>query len=161
MRETDLAGDTSGLGVLAPDHAVKIRAVRVSTSRTLALVLAVVLLNSFGNVLLAWGMRHLSSAVSVNPLGYIRAMLNPFVASGIVLLIVWVLTRMALLSWADLSYVLPLTGLGYVLTAFLGKCILGETVTATRWAGTFLIFAGTAMVGTTGHYTNANCEVSG
>lgn len=139
---------------------MEIPSVQVSRLRTLALVLAVVLLNSFGNVLLAWGMRHLPDAVSVNPLGYIRAMLNPFVASGIVLLIVWVLTRMALLSWADLSFVLPLTGLGYVLTAILGKYILSETVTATRWAGTLLIFAGTAMVGTTGHHTNTSCEDS-
>lgn len=131
---------------------------QASKFRTLGLVLAVVLLNSLGNVLLAWGMRHLPEAVSVNPLGYLRAMLNPFVASGIVLLILWLLTRMALLSWADLSFVLPLTGLGYILTALLGKYFLSESVSAGRWAGTLLIFVGTAMVGTTRHQTDLGGE---
>ena len=38
-----------------------------------------------------------------------------FVAGGIGLLILWLLTRMALISWADLSFVLPVTSIGYVL----------------------------------------------
>jgi len=40
-------------------------------------------------------------------LGYVAAMLNPYVALGMTLLIVWLLTRMALTEWADLSFVLP------------------------------------------------------
>jgi drug/metabolite transporter (DMT)-like permease len=152
------AGDTSVLGMLAEEQAIPISPGQASKFRTLGLVMMVVFLNSVGNVLLAWGMRHLAEAVSVNPLGYLRAMLNPFVAAGIVLLILWLLTRMALLSWADLSFVLPLTGLGYILTAALGKYVLSETVTAGHWIGTLLIFAGTAMVGTTRHQTGLGCE---
>lgn len=161
LRETDLAvGDTSALGVLAePAASLRMRAAHRSKLRTLALVLAVVFLNAIGNVFLAWGMRHFDTQVSVNPLDYIRAMLNPFVACGIVLLILWLLTRMALLSWADLSFVLPLTGLGYILTPLCGKYILGENVPAGHWLGTLLIFAGTAMVGATRHYTNPACEL--
>jgi uncharacterized membrane protein len=146
--------------MLAGGRGIGMEPVQASKLRTLGLVLMVMCLNSCGNVLLAWGMRHLPEAVSVNPLGYIRAMLNPFVASGIVLLIFWLLTRMALLSWADLSFVLPLTGLGYILTTVLGKYVLSETVTAERWMGTLLIFVGTAMVGTTQHHTGADCEAS-
>jgi len=66
---------------------------------------------------------------------------------GISLLILWLLSRMALLSWADLSYVLPVTSLGYVASALLGRFLLNETVTPTRWAGTLLIVAGTILVG--------------
>ena len=40
---------------------------------------------------------------------YIKAIFNPWVLVGIALLILWTLSRMALLSWADLSYVLPVT----------------------------------------------------
>lgn len=159
MRETDLsAGDTTALDMLAEGPGLAICQAQVSKLKTLGLVLAVILLNSFGNVLLAWGMRHIPEAVAGNPLGYLRAMLNPFVASGILLLILWLLTRMALLSWADLSFVLPLTGLGYLLTALLGKYILGEAVSPSRWIGTLLIFVGTAMVGSTQHHTNTDCE---
>ncbi len=106
-------------------------------------------LNAFGNLSLAWGMRHIGSQVGLNPLDYLRAMANPFVALGIVLLIVWLLTRMALLSWADLSFVVPMTSVGYVLSALLGVWFLAEIVTPIHWTGTLLIFAGTLLVGST------------
>ncbi len=127
---------------------------RSSKTRTLLLVLSVVAFNALGNLSLAWGMKHVSESVGLNPLAYLHAMLNPAVAGGICLLILWLLTRMALLSWADLSFVLPLTSLGYVLAAVLGKVFLNETVTAEHWAGTILIFAGTFLVGSTESKTN-------
>ncbi len=94
-------------------------------------------------------MRHISEEVGWDPLSYLRAMLNPYVATGIVLLTVWLLARMTLLSWADLSFVLPLTSLGYILAAVFGRLFLNETITSIHWAGTLLIFFGTAMVGAT------------
>jgi drug/metabolite transporter (DMT)-like permease len=54
---------------------------------------------------------------------------------------------MALLSWADLSYVLPVTALGYVANALLGRYFLSEQISPQRWAGTLLIVAGTTLVG--------------
>ena len=110
--------------------------------------------NALGNLSLAWGMKHVAENVGINPLHYLRAMLHPAVAGGIVLLILWLLTRMALLSWADLSFVLPLTSLGYVLAAVLGKLFLNEVVTPGHWLGTILIFAGTLLVGSTQSKTN-------
>jgi len=56
------------------------------------------------------------------------------------------MSRMALLSWADLSYVLPVTSIGYVVVALLGKVMLNEQITARRWAGIALIMAGVALV---------------
>lgn len=101
-------------------------------------------------------MRHLGATVSIDPLDYIRAMLNPFVALGIALLILWLLTRMALLSWADLTFAMPLTGVGYLLTVALGKIFLKEVITGVHWAGTLLIVVGTALVGSTEHRTCAS-----
>jgi uncharacterized membrane protein len=98
---------------------------------------------------LAWGMKHAAVRVGLAPSGYLRDMLNPFVAAGIALLILWLLTRMALLSWADLSFVLPVTAFGYFLAAVLGKVFLQEEVTASKWLGTCLIFVGIALVGST------------
>lgn len=125
----------------------------VSKLKTFALVIAVTLLNCFGNLSLAWGMKHAVVRVGLDPTGYLRAMLNPFVALGIGLLILWLLTRMALLSWADLSFVLPVTAVGYFLSALAGHFFLQETITSAQWLGTLLIFAGTALVGTTGQQT--------
>ena len=47
---------------------------------------------------------------------------------GVLLMILWMLSRMALLSWADLSYVLPVTAIGYVLVALVGKALLDEQI---------------------------------
>lgn len=115
----------------------------------MALVLAVILFNSLGNLSLAWGMKHATETVGLNPMAYLRVMLNPAVTAGILLLIFWLLTRMTLLSWADLSFVLPLTSLGYVLAAVFGKLFLNEVIAPEHWVGIGLIFVGTAFVGTT------------
>ena len=108
-----------------------------------------ILLNAIGNLSLTWGLRHVNEMLGANPLRYLSAMLQPFVAAGIALLILWLLTRMALMSWADLSFVQPVTAIGYVLNAVLGHVFLQEKITPQHWAGTFLIFAGAVLVGTT------------
>ncbi len=113
------------------------------------LVTAVTAFNAFGNLSLAWGMKHFAFKVGLDPAVYLRAMLNPFVALGITLLILWLLTRMALLSWADLSFVVPVTGIGYFLAALLGKVFLNEAIGPAQWLGTLLVVSGTVMVGTT------------
>ena len=74
------------------------------------------------------------------------ALFQPWVVAGIALLILWQMSRMALLSWADLSYVLPVTSIGYVAVALLGKVMLNEQITARRWTGITLIAAGVALV---------------
>jgi uncharacterized membrane protein len=129
-----------------------------SKARTLWLALFVILLNASGNLSLTLGMRSIPDTMSANPADYIRAMFHARVALGIVLLILWLLTRMALFSWADLSFVVPVTAVGYILAAVLGHFYLGETVTLTNWIGTLLIFFGTAFVGTTRPKTT-ECEL--
>ena len=81
-----------------------------------------------------------------SPLDYITALFRPWLALGVLLLIAWMLLRMALLSWADLSYVLPVTAVGYVLVAVVGKFLLNEQITMKRWSGIGLIVAGVALV---------------
>ena len=107
---------------------------------------------------MAWGMKQVPEQMSMNPALYLHAMLNPFVAMGVVALILALLTRMALLSLADLSFVLPVTAVGYVIAVFLGKVFLHETVTRQRWLGTLLIFAGAALVGSTSRNTTPAAE---
>lgn len=104
-------------------------------------------LRAFGNLSLAWGTKHFDEALSLNPMGYGRAMFQPFVALGIIMLIAALLARLALLSLADLSFVLPTTAIGYVLSALFGKVFLREEVNAVRWAGVALVLAGALLVG--------------
>lgn len=117
--------------------------------KTRVLTLIVVLANVLGNFSMSWGLKHRGYALGASALDYLVVLFNPWVAAGACLLIVWLLSRMALLSWADLSFVLPVTSIGYVLTAVVGWAVLGEHINAGRWAGTLLIMGGTALVGST------------
>jgi uncharacterized membrane protein len=56
------------------------------------------------------------------------------------MLILSLLTRIALFSLADLSFVLPVTAVGYVLATLFGKLFLHEAVTPQQWAGSVLSF---------------------
>jgi len=117
--------------------------------RTYSLLAAFVVLRAFENLSLALGTKHFSEALALNPLSYLRAMLSPFVATGVAMLILAMLLRMAVLGLADLSFVLPLTAIGYVFAALLGRFILHEQVSPQRWLGTALIFIGVAVVSAT------------
>src|SRR6476619_3232457 len=76
----------------------------------------------------------------------IFAVLHPWVALGILFLLGFFAAYMTALSWADLTYVLPATSLGYVLLALIAKFLLHERVTTTRWLGIALISAGVGFV---------------
>jgi uncharacterized membrane protein len=117
--------------------------------KTRIFLVIVVLANVLGNAFLGVGMRRFGQLLSASPADYIRALFEPYVALGVFLLIVWMLSNMALLSWADLSYVLPVTAIGYVLAALAGMLFLNEQISGARWAGIALITAGVALVGRT------------
>ncbi len=108
----------------------------------------VVATNVLGNFALSWGMKH-GAAFDGSPLSFVLVVFNPWVLVGIALLAGWVLSRMALLSWADLSYVIPVTSVGFVLNAIMGALFLQETISPLRWLGTFCIVGGTVLVGLT------------
>ncbi len=125
------------------------------------LLVLVILLKPFSNLALAWGMRHFPEALSVHPLSYLRAMVDPLVATGIGLQILWLLLRMSLFSVADLSFVLPVTAIGYVITTLLGRLVLHEHVSWERWLGTVLISLGTVFVVSTPENTTRARSVTG
>jgi drug/metabolite transporter (DMT)-like permease len=111
------------------------------------LVLAGVALSaSIGDSLLSRGMKQVGS-ISLNHLhDLILAVLNPSVALGILLLLGFFASYMTALSWADLTFVLPATSLGYVLLTLIARFYLHETVTTSRWIGILLISAGVGFV---------------
>ena len=113
------------------------------------LAIAAVLFNVAGNYCLSVGMKETGKLVSVSPLDYLRVLINPWVAIGVGLLFGWLISQLSLLSWADLSWVLPITSLGYALPAVLGAVLLHERVQPSRWAGISLIVAGVGVVSRT------------
>jgi drug/metabolite transporter (DMT)-like permease len=99
-----------------------------------------------GDSMLSHGMKQTGN-ISLNHLqGVIYAVLNPWVAIGILLLLAFFATYTAALSWADLTYVLPATSFGYVLLALVARFVLHEHVSPLRWLGIVLITGGVGFV---------------
>jgi drug/metabolite transporter (DMT)-like permease len=118
------------------------------TLRKYLVLAGITLFSTAGDSLLARGMKDLGNVnVSLHNLsGLLLAVLNPWVAAGILLLLAFFSCYMSALSWADLTYVLPATSLAYVLVALVGHFRLNEEISPTRWLGIALIAAGVGFV---------------
>jgi uncharacterized membrane protein len=78
-----------------------------------------------------------------------RALANPWLVTGVALQAFFFFTYLTLLSRADVSQILPMTALDYIVVALLAQAFLAEPVTGTRWAGIVLIVLGVALVSRT------------
>ena len=99
-----------------------------------------------GDSLLSRGMREVGNISFHHLPSIIVAILNPWVALGIIFLLGFFASYMTALSWADLTYVLPATSLGCVLLALIARFVLHEQISVTRWLGIVLISAGVGFV---------------
>jgi drug/metabolite transporter (DMT)-like permease len=109
-------------------------------------LLAVMLFGSTGDALLKHGMDNFGRVDPHNLLHVVAALANPWVLLGIVCLVAFFASYLTALSWADLSYVLPATALGYVVVTLIGRYLLHENVSPLRWLGVLLISCGVGWV---------------
>jgi drug/metabolite transporter (DMT)-like permease len=115
-------------------------------SRKYLVLAGVTVFAAAGDAMLSHGMKQAGN-ISVHHLqSVILAIVNPWVAIGIFLLLAFFATYMTALSWADLTYVLPATSLGYVLLAFVARFLLHEHVSALRWMGIAFITGGVGFI---------------
>jgi drug/metabolite transporter (DMT)-like permease len=120
-----------------------------------ALVLALMILaGAAGDVLVSKGMKQVGEISSANPAELIRvlgrAIRNPYVVGGVLGLAVYFFSFTTVLSWADVSLVVPISALSFLLTTFIAQRSLGEHVTPQRWCGTVLIVIGVMLVARSG-----------
>lgn len=120
---------------------------RAALLKTRGLIVAVIIGNVAGNALLSRGLHQRNPDLPASFMHYVQAVANPWVIGGVVLLSVWMLANLSLLSRADLSYALPVTGsVSYILIALVGHFFLGEPVPVAHWAGILVITIGVVLV---------------
>ena len=130
----------------APGSEQVMTAQSAKTNNTIVLTVLVIITNVVGNVSLSHGMHQVGQIVSASLLAYFRAAGNVWVITGVCVLCFSMIAYLALLSRADLSFVLPVTASGYVFIALAGHFLLHERVSWVRWAGIVIITLGTALV---------------
>jgi len=121
--------------------------------KTMVIVLIAAALGGTGHVFLSKGMRpvgDLTEASSDRLGGMVtRAISNPWLIFGVMLQAGFFFIYLTLLTRADVSLVLPLTAIDYIVVAVLAQYLLGEIVTPIRWAGMGLIVAGVGLLSKT------------
>src|ERR1700730_3162315 len=120
--------------------------------KTLVMVFVMMVCATTGDSLLKHGMTQIGP-VSLNHAGLLQAfrlaMTNGTIWFAILFLVGFMLSNMTVLSWADYSYVMPASAIGYAAVTFVGMVVLGETVSLRRWGGVALICIGVFLVGQT------------
>jgi len=118
--------------------------------RTFLLLAIVVLSGTGGDIAMTYAMKSNGEVKNFSP----RALLGVFwrVARsgwawlGFGLMILAFVSLLALLSWAQVSFVVPATAANYIVGGVGAKFLLKEKVSRGRWAGMLLVAAGVAMV---------------
>src|SRR5262249_49939980 len=117
--------------------------------KTFLLLCSLVVGSSLGEILSAKGMRKVGS-VSFRPKALIgsmgRMIRSPYLFAGVVCLAVAFFSFISLLSYADLSFVVPLTAVSYITNTVGARFFLNERISKERWIGTLLVTVGVVVV---------------
>ena len=109
--------------------------------------------SSLGEILSAKGMQQIGD-ISLRPRALFGAVLrmvrNPYLIGGVACLAVSFFSFISLLSYADLSFVVPLTAVSYITNTLGARFFLGERISRERWMGTVLVAFGVALVSISG-----------
>jgi len=119
-------------------------------TKLLVILMVALVLESIGVVFLNKGLRQVGDLpkVSLVEVGRLvaRGATNTHLLLGVFFETLFFVGLLILLARSNVSFIWPLTSLGFVLTTLAAKFILGEEVTATRWSGVFLIMVGASLI---------------
>jgi len=122
-------------------------------AKTFVLVLIAAVISGTGHTFLAKGMRSVGDLTEapVERVGGMvaRALTNPWLLLGVALQATFFFLYLTLLSRAEVSLVLPMMAIDYIVVAFLASVLLGEAVTPARWAAIGLIVTGVFLASRT------------
>lgn len=121
-----------------------------SALKTYAVLAIAILTQAVANTLLSKGMKQIGSMSQMggNPLPalFLPTLQNPTIWFGTALMIIFFLLFTAVLSWAELSFVVPAISAEVVVNVAFADYFLNESVSPVRWLGTLLISVGVILV---------------
>ncbi len=119
-------------------------------SLTAFMVLVIVVTSAAGDIFITKGMKRVGEIEDFRPariLGVFKQVLvcRDFLL-GVFFLALSFFAFLAVLSWADMSFVVPATSLVYVVTLVGARFLLHERIDGMRWAGTLIVCVGVALI---------------
>ncbi len=117
--------------------------------KTFLLLALLIVFSSLGEILSARGMKQIGE-ISFRPRLLLRTIPRLFtnrnLIAGVACLAFSFFSFLSLLSYADLSFVVPLTAVGYLTNTIGSKFLLHEKISKERWWGTLLVTFGVAII---------------
>lgn len=119
-------------------------------AKVLLILLVALVFEAIGVVFLNRGLKQLESPPRVTAPAIARlvgqAVTNRDVLLGVFFEAVFFAGLLVLMARSDVSFLWPLTSLGFVLTTLAAKLLLHEHVSSLRWAGVCLIMVGAGLI---------------
>lgn len=120
------------------------------TARTALFIALIVLAGQFGELSLSQAMKTVGEVKDFSPLSLLRVLGRAFQIKwmwiGIGLMAVAFFSLLAVLSWANVSLVVPATASSYFVGAMGAQFLLGEHINRERWTGVIIVCIGVALV---------------
>ena len=116
----------------------------------LVLVIACILGNATGQMLMKQGMDKLDSIGNIKELfnltTFIKIFTNPYVLLGLLCYGISLILWLGAMSTLNISFMYPLLSLAYVLTAVAAWMFFKESVTLVHWIGIILVVSGCTLI---------------
>ena len=120
------------------------------TGRTALFIGIIVVAGQLGDISLSLAMKTVGEIKRFTPANVLRFLGRAFRVKwmwiGVGLMAVAFFSLLALLSWANVSLVVPATAASYAVGALGAQFLLGEHVNRERWIGVIIVCIGVALV---------------
>jgi len=118
--------------------------------REAVLFFFIVVAGTAGELCVSRAMKSIGEVHDFSPKSLLRFVLQalrlPWMWLGIALMSVGFFSLLAILSFQEVSFVVPVTALSYAAGAFGAKAFLGERISANRWMGIAVVCLGVTIV---------------
>lgn len=119
-------------------------------TRILAILIAGLVCEAIGVVFLSKGLKQVGEVKQITAAEIWRVVkagvANPNILLGVALEAAFFVALLVLLSRSDVSFIWPLTAMGFVLTTLTAKFMLHEVIPPARWFGVLLIMLGAGLI---------------
>ena len=118
--------------------------------REAVLFFFIVVAGTAGELCVSRAMKSIGEVHDFSPKSLLRFVLQalrlPWMWLGIALMSLGFFSLLAILSFQEVSFVVPVTALSYAAGAFGAKAFLGERISANRWMGIAVVCLGVTIV---------------
>jgi drug/metabolite transporter (DMT)-like permease len=116
----------------------------------LVLFFCIIVIGTLGELCVTRAMKTVGEAETFMPHAWLATIARAFAVRwmwiGFAMMALAYFALLGMLARANVSFVIPVTALSYVVGAVGGRWFLGEQVTRRRWVGISLVCIGVAMV---------------